>query len=76
MPQLFLKMKNEVTSMRLPQLASIRILLWQPQENVLNYLASYSFGSSLTQTGSSSMLELLETIRNCAAFVVIKSECD
>ena len=50
LPQLLLN--HDPTSMRLLQLASIRIiLLRQPQENVLTL---YSFGSSLTHTSSSS----------------------
>ena len=62
MPQLF--MKNEVSSMWLPQLAS-KENNWGNLMKVSSlWLTKYSFGSSITLTGSSSMLELLETIGN------------
>lgn len=50
--------------MRLPQLASIRYCLRQSYKNILIWLGTYYFGSSPTWIGSSSIFELLETIRN------------
>ena len=56
----------EASTLSQPQLAFKRLQIQQPQENVLTLIEIYFFGSSLTLTGSSSVLELLETIGNSA----------
>jgi hypothetical protein len=64
MPQLLLNI--DVTSTRLPPLASIRLLLRQFQGNVLTLLAIILIWFLTHGAGSSSMLELLEAIGNSA----------
>ena len=60
LPQLLLN--NESTFMKLPQLTSLRLLLGHLNQHPLLLLLLNSFVSSLTHTGSSTMLDLVETI--------------
>lgn len=64
-------MNNKVSSMWQPQLALKEYKWGNLMKKFLFRLTKYSFGSSITLTGSSSMLELLETIGNSAGVVAM-----